>query len=57
MVDFELLRPSTRRRRAEFGLGRKPTRAEFELGRKPTRPDPWTALATIDLPILPHYST
>ena len=32
-VGFGLLRPSTRRRRVESGLGRKPT-----------RPDPWTAL-------------
>ena len=35
-VGFGLLRPSTRRRRVESGLGRKPT-----------RPDPWTALLTI----------
>ena len=33
-VGFGLLCPSTRRRRVESGLGRKPT-----------RPDPWTALA------------
>ena len=32
-VGFGLLRPSTRRRRVES-----------RLGRKPTRPDPWTAL-------------
>ena len=32
-VGFGLLRSSTRRRRVESGLGRKPT-----------RPDPWTAL-------------
>ena len=35
-VGFGLLRPSTRRRRVESGLGRKPT-----------RPDPWTALIDI----------